>query len=483
MGRTGHDGNTVSDQEPGALAILGAGYLVAIACGVLMPVIDSTLVSVGMDTLVEAFGSDTITMQWVSTSYLLALAAVVPITSWALIRWSGRRLWLGCLVLFVISSACCAASTTAAALIGFRAIQGIAAGMILPLTQTLPVMEARRAGITRTAGIVATISLPISLGPVLGPAVGGIILNSLSWHWLFLVNIPLGILAILLALRFIPKSAGGTEQTERLDLVGLALIAIGLVLVLLGLANIASQPTSVLVDVALPIVAGMVLIAIFCQHTLRRTDSPLVNIRLLALPASRAASIASFFFGVCLYAAQFVLPLWWQQMHGATVFETGEYMMAQGIGVLVSRIFVRRIIDRFGDRAVSVTAFLLLAATTLPFCIAHDAPTAPLIALLFVRGLAQGTVNIPINSAVYVGLSPEQVPHGTILVRTMQQVGSSFGTALVAMALQSISLATGGSGDQSTPEGFVGAVCVLAGAAVVGAIVSCMLPKREDEDV
>ncbi len=482
MGRTGHDGNTVSDQEPGALAILGAGYLVAIACGVLMPVIDSTLVSVGMDTLVEAFGSDTITMQWVSTSYLLALAAVVPITSWALMRWSGRRLWLGCLVLFVISSVCCAASTTAAALIGFRAIQGIAAGMILPLTQTLPVMEARRVGVTRTAGIVATISLPISLGPVLGPAVGGIILNSLSWHWLFLVNIPLGILAILLALRFIPKSAGSTEQTERLDLAGLALISVGLMLVLYGLANIASQPENALIDVALPIVAGVVLIAIFCQHTLRRADSPLVNIRLLALPASRAASIASFFFGVCLYAAQFVLPLWWQQMHGATVFETGEYMMAQGIGVLVSRIFVRHIIDRFGDRAVSVTAFLLLAATTLPFCIAHDTPTASLIALLLVRGLAQGTVNIPINSAVYVGLSPEQVPHGTILVRTMQQVGSSFGTAIVAMALQSISLATGGTGDQNTPEGFVGAVCVLAGAAAVGAIVSCMLPEREDED-
>lgn len=478
--RTSRQGD--SQTAPGTISVLGLGYLAAICCGVLMPVIDSTLVAVGMDTLVEAFGSDTITMQWVSTSYLLALTAAVPITNWALGRLDGKHLWMLCLALFVLTSACCAASPTAELLIASRTLQGLAAGVIMPLTQTLPVMEARRRGVTKTAGIVASINLPIALGPVLGPPVGGLILNFGSWHWLFLVNIPLGIVALFLAGRYI---SAGNRQAEgsaaRLDIAGLALISGGLVLVLLGLANIASQPASILLDVMAPIAIGAALLALFCARTLRRSANPLVDIRLLSHINQRASGSASFFFGICLYAAQFVLPLWWQQLRGASVFETGTYMMAQGVGVLVSRLFVTRVIERLGHRRTSVASFILLAATTAVFCLATTAPVPALLALLFVRGIAQGTVNIPINSAIYVGLAPEQIPHATMLSRIMQQVGSSFGTALVAMTLQTVSIATGGTGGSNTLEGFTAAIGVLAAAALIGAVVACALPRSEDD--
>lgn len=469
-----------AERGPGALDVLGFGYIAAISCGVLMPVIDSTLVSVGMDTLVEAFNSDTVTMQWVTTSYLLALVAAVPVTDWALKRVGGRRLWIACLVLFALASIGCAASPTAGLLIACRAAQGLAAGIIMPLTQSLPVIETRRKGVTRTAGIVATISLPIALGPVMGPPVGGLILNMGSWHWLFLVNIPLGLAALLLAWRFIRADDGDHAAPEHLDIGGLALISAGLVLVLLGLAAIASTPANILLDVGAPIVAGAALLAGFCIRTLRRPGAPLVDIRLLGRSVQRAAGTTSFFFGICLYAAQFVLPLWWQQLRGATVFETGTYMMAQGVGVLVSRLFVTRVIERLGHRRTSVASFLLLAATTGVFCLAAKTPVPALLALLFVRGIAQGTVNIPVNSAIYIGLTSDEIAHATMLSRIMQQIGSSFGTALVATVLQSASIATGGTGSGNTPEGFTAAIFVLTGTALIGAVVSRALPRSEN---
>lgn len=465
-----------------ATAVLGGGYLAAIICGVLMPVLDATLVSIGMDTLVTAFDSTTATMQWVSTAYLLALAASVPLSGWLLERFGGRRLWMGNLIGFVLASVGCAASLTPLALIAFRAVQGVCAGVLMTLTQTLPVREARRRGVQRTSGIVATITLPLSLGPVLGPPVGGIILSVLSWHWLFLVNIPLGLAAIALTARYLPASDGfdhGPKAAGRLDALGILEVVAGLVLALLGLTNIAHSGASLLLEIVLPLVLGFGLLGIFCRHCLHYDGEPLVDVRLLRWPATRAASAAAFFFGVCLYAAQFILPLWWQQVRGIPVGETGMLLMAQGIGVLVSRLFVGRLTAALGDRAVATSAFVLLAGTTLPFCLAPNASTTVLTAMLFVRGLAQGTVNIPINSAGYVGLPENEISHSTMIVRVAQQIGSSFGTALVAVTLEVVSAATGAAAGTDNAQGFAASILVLSAAALVGALLSLKLPRHE----
>lgn len=470
-------------KEGSATAVLGGGYLAAIICGVLMPVLDATLVSIGMDTLVEAFGSTTATMQWVSTAYLLALAATVPLSGWLLELLGGRRAWMGNLIGFVVASVGCAASTTPLALIAFRAIQGAFAGVLMTLTQTLPVREARRLGVQRTSGIVATITLPLSLGPVLGPPVGGIILSALSWHWLFLVNVPLGLVAIVLTARYLPRDDGspsGREVAGRLDVIGVTEVVVGLVLALLGLTNIAHAGANVMVGIVLPLVAGFALLALFCRHCLRYDGEPLVDVRLLRWPATRAASAAAFFFGICLYAAQFILPLWWQQMRGVPVGETGMLLMAQGIGVLVSRMFVGRITAALGDRTVATSAFVPLAVSTLPFCLMPDASVAFLTAVLFVRGLAQGTVNIPINSAGYVGLPEQEVSHATMIVRVAQQIGSSFGTAMIAVTLEAVSTATGAATGTDNAQGFAAVIIVLSAAALVGALLSLALPKTED---
>lgn len=470
-------------QGDSTTAILGAGYLAAIICGVLMPVLDATLVSIGMDTLVGAFGSTTATMQWVSTAYLLALAATVPLSGWVLERFGGRRTWMGNLVGFVVASVGCAMSGTVLALVSFRALQGACAGVLMTLTQTLPVREARRRGVTRTSGIVATITLPLAAGPVLGPPVGGLILSALSWHWLFLVNVPLGLLAILLTARFMPPSGegeAGRERAGRLDVTGMVEVIGGLVLGLLGLTNIAQEGADLFAEIVLPLAAGFLLLVLFCRHCLRYDGEPLVDVRLFRWPATRAAAAAAFFFGVCLYAAQFILPLWWQQMRGVSVGQTGMLLLVQGIGVLVSRIFVGRITRRFGDRAVAAVAFVLLALATLPFAVVPDASVAFLTGVLFVRGLAQGTVNIPINSAGYVGLPEREISHATMIVRVMQQIGSSFGTALVAVTLAAVSSATGAAAGIDNAQGFAAAILVLAGSALVGAALSLGLPKTED---
>lgn len=467
-------------EESSAIRILGGGYLAAIVCGVLMPVLDSTLVSIGMDTLVEAFSSTAAAMQWVNTAYLLALAVTVPLSGWLLGRLGGRRLWTLSLAGFVVASIGCASSVVSWELIAFRAVQGTFGGVLMTLSQTLPVWEARRKGVSSAADIIATINLPLSLGPILGPSVGGLILSMLSWHWLFLVNVPLGLVGLALALRFMPRAQHEDDTAvESLDVVGVVEVVLGLALVLLSLADVARTDANFLTEVAVPLVLGVVLLALFCRRCLASKGTPLVDIRLLAWPATRVATLGSFFFGVCLYAAQFVLPLWWQQIRGASVGQTGMLLMVQGLGVLVSRAFVGRMISRFGDRAVAVSAFVLQAIMTLPFVLVPDAPMGVLACTLFVRGLASGTVNIPINSAGYVGLPAEEVAHATMLLRVMQQVGSSFGTALVAVILDVVSAATGAAAGTDNAQGFAAAITALIVVGLIGAAVSLRLPRSE----
>ncbi|WP_161971486.1 MFS transporter [Acidipropionibacterium jensenii] len=214
----------------------GLGPLVtAIILGGMMPVMDSTIVSIGLHTLMETFTTTASTIQWVTTSYLLALTVAVPVVGWAQLRFGSRRLWLFGLLTFVIGSALCSLAWDPVSLIAFRAVQGFAAGILMPLMQTMAVQEAKRQGIEELGGLVATLSLPIAAGPILGPVLGGLVLNWMSWHWLFLINVPIGIAAIVVAVAVLPGDSTVPSTGRRgLDVVGLLSVAGGLAGLLLG---------------------------------------------------------------------------------------------------------------------------------------------------------------------------------------------------------------------------------------------------------
>src|SRR3984885_1296092 len=196
--------------------------LLALIVGGIAAILDSTMVTLALHTLVVGLHSTDGTIQWVTTGYLLAMAVAIPVTGWAESRWGGKRVWMAALVIFVLGSVLCALSWSDTSLIGFRVVQGFGAGLIFPLMQTLGV---RAAGGRASSNLIAAVSLPLALGPVLGPVIGGVILNWLSWRWLFLVNVPVIAVGLVLAWRLLPadRPSPGAGRA-RLDVIGLGLL-------------------------------------------------------------------------------------------------------------------------------------------------------------------------------------------------------------------------------------------------------------------
>jgi EmrB/QacA subfamily drug resistance transporter len=263
--------------------------VLALIIGGIAAILDTTIVTIALHTLVLRLHSTVGTIQWVSTAYLLALAVAIPVTGWAEARWGGKRAWTAALLIFVAGSVLCAVSWNDASLIGFRVFQGFGAGLIFPLMQTLAV---RAAGGRASSSLIATISLPLALGPILGPVLGGLILNWLSWRWLFLINVPVIAVGLVLARRFLPadRPARGAPRA-RLDVTGLVLLAAALTGILLGLSNLSQDGGIGHASVLGPLLAGLVILAAFAVWALRRREhKPIVDIRLLAVRSLSSAS-------------------------------------------------------------------------------------------------------------------------------------------------------------------------------------------------
>jgi EmrB/QacA subfamily drug resistance transporter len=415
----------------------------ALIIGGIAAILDTTIVTIALHTLVIKLHSTVGTIQWVSTAYLLALAVAIPVTGWAEARWGGKRAWMAALLIFVTGSVLCAASWNDTSLIAFRVLQGFGAGLIFPLLQTLAV---RAAGGRANSNLIATISLPLALGPILGPVLGGLILNWLSWRWLFLINVPVIAVGLVLAQRFLaPDRPPQGAPRARLDVTGLVLLAGALTGILLGLSNLSQDGGIDHASVLIPLLAGLVLLAAFTAWALRPTDSkPIVDIRLLAVRSLRSSSTVLFAAGAALYAGLFLLPLYYQQLRGESVLAAALLLIPQGVGSLAARFVVGKLVSRFGASTVTIAAFLLAAVATVPFALAGPHTNLWWLgAVLLARGFGIGAVLIPPLSVAYNDIGSGDIPHATMNTRIAQQVGASFGVAIVAVVLQSL-LARGG---------------------------------------
>jgi EmrB/QacA subfamily drug resistance transporter len=424
--------------ESGVLTPEVRRAVLALIIGGIAAILDTTIVTIALHTLVIKLHSTVGTIQWVSTAYLLALAVAIPVTGWAEARWGGKRAWMAALLIFVAGSVLCAVSWNDTSLIGFRVLQGFGAGLIFPLMQTLAV---RAAGGRASSSLIATISLPLALGPILGPVLGGLILNWLSWRWLFLINVPVIAVGLVLAHRFLPadRPARGARRA-RLDVPGLVLLAGALAGILLGLSNLSQDGGIGHAGVLGPLLAGLVVLALFAWWALRRGEhKPIVDIRLLSVRSLRSASAVLFTAGAAMYAGMFLLPLYYQQLRGETVLAAALLLIPQGVGSLVSRFVVGKLVGRLGASTVTIVSFLLAAVATVPFAFAGPGTSLWWLgAVLLVRGFGIGAVLIPPMSVAYYDIEPADIPHATMNTRIAQQVGASFGVAIVAVVLQSL---------------------------------------------
>lgn len=438
---------------------------VAVIAGLIAPILDTTIVTIAFDRLTTALGTTVDQVQWVATGYLLALAVGVPLAGWAAHRFGTRRAWRSGLTLFLIGSVLCALSWNVEALIVFRVVQGFGAGLLFPLMTSVLVAASGGQALGR---LVAMVSLPTALGPILGPVLGGVILNWLDWQWMFVVNVPVCLVALALASRIPDDRDQAGDARTRLDAVGLVLLAPGLAGVLLGLSN--SHNGIVRTDVLVPLLVGLALVAVFAIRSVHATPPTLVDVRVLAKRPVSASSITLFFFSVANFGAMLVLPLYLQQQRGETVLAAALVLIPQGVGALLSRSIAGVLTDRFGARWVGVTGFAIVAVATVPFAVSDEATSLVwLMAVLFVRGLGLGTLISPLMASGFYGVSADERHDVSIVTRTFQQVGGSFGTAVMAVVLTAGATAT---------IGFHDAFWWSTGLAAGGAVLSLLLPSR-----
>jgi EmrB/QacA subfamily drug resistance transporter len=424
-------------RSQGRLAAMGFDratirVVVAVMTGGMAVLLDTTIVAVALKTLAVDFGASVTTIQWVTTAYLLAVGVSMPLAAWAQGRWGGKRLWLAGLVLFGLGSIGASMAGTIGVLVAARAVQGVGGGVLMPLMATLPLQSARG---KITGRAIALVSLPMIVGPMLGPVLGGVILQYLSWRWMFWVNVPLVLVGLWLAVRALPDDDGTTARP--LDLVGTLLLPPGLVGVLYGLSKVSGAGGFGHTEVLVPLGIGAALVAGFVVHATLRGAGALVDLRLMRRRQVGSASAVMFLTGAGLFAGMMLLPLFWQLGRGKDVLVAGLLLVPQGVGSLLARPVAGALTDRVGPRLVTAGGVLVAIAGTVPFALA-DASTSSwwLGAALVVRGFGMGALFIPVMAVAYNGLVGDDVAHASILARVSQQIGGSFGTAVLAVVLE-----------------------------------------------
>ncbi len=440
--------------------------------GGLAVLFDTTIVAVALHTLASDLHTSVATIQWVSTGYLLAMAVTIPIAGWAQRMLGSKRLWMIALVLFLVGSVLSSLAWSPASLIAFRAVQGVGGGVLMPLMSTL-VMQA--AGGKNIGRIMSVVSLPAVLGPILGPVLGGLILQHLHWSWMFWVNVPFCLAGLVLAALVLP--ADGPVRRAPLDVAGFALMAPGLVGVLWGLSNTSKTGGFGRADALAPLAVGLVLLGGFVAWALRRRARALVDLLLLKHWPLASSSLLLFLSGITLYGAMLLLPLYFQQLRGTTVLQAGLLLIPQGLGTLLSRSQAGRLSDTVGARWLVATGFTIVALGTLPFAFA-GAHTSYLLlmAALLVRGIGLGAVTMPLMALGFRGLERSQVPDASIITRIAQQVGGSFGTAVLAVILTST--LTAATSPTALEGAFRQSFWWALGFTAIGILISLALPGR-----
>src|SRR3954467_8271438 len=400
--------------------------------GLIMAVLDTTIVNVALDTLSRDLGAPLSTIQWVSTGYLLSLASVISLSGWITERFGSKRPWTAAVAWFAAGPARCALATSAGELIAFRVLQGFGGGMLVPVGFTL---VAQSAGPRRVGRALALVGVPILLGPIFGPIIGGLIVDSAAWQWIFVVNIPVAVAAVVLAARVLHHDAGRADAGA-LDWVGAALLCPGLTGIVFGLSETESHGGIGHPIAFAPIIAALALVALFAGHSLR-VARPLIDLRLFRSRGFRAAATTTLVLGAALFGTLLVLPLYYQVDRGQSALMAGLLLAPQGIGAALMLPISGRLTDRMGGGPVVVVGCGLVALATLPLAFVSDhTPYALLGGVLFVRGVGLGASIQPTTAAAYALIDTSQVPRATAALNTVRQVGGSIGTALLAVVLQ-----------------------------------------------
>jgi len=411
--------------------------------------LDSTIVNVAVNSLAGVFSTNLAVIQWAVTGYVLATGVAVPFSGWLMQKYHGKHLFIISMCMFLVGSLLSGLSWSAGSLIVFRVLQGFAAGILLPTFTTLIV---RMAGQDNLGRLMSLVSIPVVLGPILGPIIGGLIMEFTTWHWLFFVNLPIGIIGIILIQRRLPLFEA-ENRSIKLDWLGVALLAVASGALIYGITQVVTADGYAIGVISL--IIGSAAFVAYAFYALKKKNGALIPLNIFRSKNFSASFVSLFLTGFALSGPMLLLPLFFQDVMGLSVISSALWLVPQGVGMLIVRPFIGKLTDRIGARYVVLPSIILTVIGTLPFVFFNSNSSAIIIwAVLLVRGMGVGGYMIPIMSDSFVGLERSQVPAASVATRIIQNVGAAFGAAVLATTVSSAIIVLAGNFTGAYHEGF-----------------------------
>jgi EmrB/QacA subfamily drug resistance transporter len=402
-----------------------------VATALFMENMDSTVIATSLPAIAADIGSSPLTLKLAITSYLLSLAVFIPASGWTADRFGARMVFALAVAVFMLGSIGCALSSSVTDFVFARILQGMGGAMMTPVGRLVLLRSIDKSALVNA---MTWVTVPALIGPVIGPPLGGFITTYFSWHWIFLINIPIGLLGIFMAMKFIDPIK--SEDPERFDLYGLVLAGVGLAGIAFGLsvAGLNLLPWSI---VGALVGVGSISMTLYVLHA-RRTGSPVLDFTLLNLSTLRAAIIGGFMFRLGIGALPFLLPLLMQVGFGLTPFQSGLVTFASAVGAMGMKTLAARIIRAFGFRNM-MTVNAVISAVFLAACALFTVSTPLLLIMiiLVVGGFFRSLQFTAINTVAYAEVEPAQMSRATTLVSVNQQLAVSAGVAVGAASVES----------------------------------------------
>jgi len=405
-----------------------------VAAALFMENMDSTVIATSLPAIASDIGTSPLTLKLAITSYLLSLAVFIPASGWTADRFGARKVFSAAIAVFMIGSIGCALSSSVTDFVIARTLQGIGGAMMTPVGRLVLLRSIDKSALVNA---MTWVTVPALIGPVVGPPLGGFITTYFSWHWIFLINIPVGLLGIFMALRYIDPIR--SENPERFDLYGLLLAGIGLGGIAFGLsvAGLNLLPWTVVIGL---IGIGSISMTLYVIHA-RRTASPVLDLTLLRLPTFRASIYGGFLFRLGIGALPFLLPLLMQVGFGLSPFSSGLVTFSSAVGAMGMKTLAARIIRTFGFRNImvinAVVSSVFLAACAL-FTV--TTPLLLIMIILVVGGFFRSLQFTAINTLAYADVEPEQMSRATTMASVNQQLAISAGIAVGAFSVETTML-------------------------------------------
>ena len=441
-----------------------------VAVALFMETMDSTVISTSLPAIAADLHEDPIALKLALTSYLLSLAVFIPVSGWMADRFGARTVFRAAIVVFTLGSAACGFSQGLTDFVLFRIVQGMGGAMMVPVGRLVILRSVPKAELISA---LAWLTVPALMGPVIGPPLGGFISTMFSWRWIFWINIPIGMLGVYLATRYIANFR--EEEVPPLDVKGFFLSGIGLAGLAFGVTTIGQSLFPVEAVLAL-LAIGAVGVTLYVRHA-RRAQAPLLDLRLFKIDTFYASVVGGFLFRIGIGASPFLLPLFFQLGFGMTPLQSGLLTFATAVGAIAMKTTAAPIIRRIGFKRILVWNAVLTAAFTAASALFTAAtPAAVILAVLLVGGFFRSLQFTAINSLAYADIEEKDMSKATSFASVAQQLSMSAGVAVGALVLEVERL--GRDSHHVMASDFPPAFLIIGALAACSAFVFMRLPPH-----